>query len=277
MSDAQMSDARSSVVILKIGGSVLTDKNRVSTARPEQIRRIAAEIKAGMRSRLVLIHGAGSFGHHQAKEFGLKAGLNGKSIRGIMPTHNAVCTLSDMIINELYANGVYAAPIHPLSSCTLKDGRIDHMCMDAIEQMLASGIVPVLHGDVAMDTVKGIDVLSGDQIVVYLAKALGAEKAGIGTNVDGVYAGVRTGVAGTDAKDFKIIRDITPSNLGEVKGALSGSGGVDVTGGMYGKIMELAELAKSGIPSCVFNAEKPGNVAAFLKGEDVEGTLIRGE
>jgi isopentenyl phosphate kinase len=266
-SDARTSDARKSVVILKIGGSVLTDKNRESTAKPEQIRRIAAEIKAGMSSRLVLIHGAGSFGHHQAREFGLKSGLNEKSIRGIMPTHNAVRTLS--------ANGVYAAPVHPLSSCTLKDGRIESMCTDVIEQMIDSGIVPVLHGDVAMDTAKGIDVLSGDQLVVYMAEALGAEKVGIGTNVDGVYAGIHA--KGVDAKDFKIIRAITPSNLSEVKGALSGSGGVDVTGGMYGKIMELAELAKSGITSCVFNAEKPGNVTAFLKGGDVEGTLIRGE
>jgi isopentenyl phosphate kinase len=253
-------------IILKIGGSVLTDKNRASTARPEQIRRVAAEIRAGKDSRLVLIHGAGSFGHHQAREYGLKAGLNEQSIRGIMPTHNAVRSLSDMIINELYASGVYAAPVHPLSSCTLNGGRIERMCMDVIDRMLASGIVPVLHGDVVMDTSKGIDVLSGDQLVVYLAKALGAEKVGIGTNVEGVYA-----------KDFKIIRAITPSNLSEVKESLSGSGGVDVTGGMYGKIMELAELARSGIPSCVFNAEKPGNVAAFLKGENVEGTLIRGE
>ncbi|OPY30166.1 MAG: Isopentenyl phosphate kinase [Methanocella sp. PtaU1.Bin125] len=277
MSRGRKSDARTNAVILKIGGSVLTDKNRESTARPEQIRRIAAEIGAARASRLVLVHGAGSFGHHQAKEFGLKEGLNGQSIRGIMPTHNAVRSLSDMIIGELYACGVYAAPVHPLSSCTLKNGRIAHICMDVIEQMLASGIVPVLHGDVAMDTARGIDVLSGDQLVVYLAEALGAEKAGIGTNVDGVYGGVRTDVSGEGTKDFKVIHAITPSNLGEVKESLSGSGGVDVTGGMYGKIMELAELAKAGIPSFVFNAEKPGNVARFLRGEPIEGTVISGD
>jgi isopentenyl phosphate kinase len=65
-----------SVIVLKIGGSVVTDKNQASTPRPEQIRRIAAEIKEGKSSKLVLIHGAGSFGHHQAREFGLKSGLN---------------------------------------------------------------------------------------------------------------------------------------------------------------------------------------------------------
>jgi isopentenyl phosphate kinase len=266
MSAARTNDARSNVVVLKIGGSVLTDKSRPSTPKPAEIKRIAAEIKAGMSSKLVLIHGAGSFGHHQAREFGLKSGLNDRSIRGIMPTHNAVRELNDMIVDELYDNGVYAAPVHPLSACVLKDGRVEHMCLDVIERMLAAGIVPVLHGDVVMDSARGIDVLSGDQLVACLAKALGAEKVGIGTNVDGVYA-----------KDFKIIRAITPSNLNDVSESLAGSGSIDVTGGMHGKILELVELARSGVTSCVFNAETPGNVARFLKGENVEGTFITGD
>ncbi|HEY3273541.1 MAG TPA: isopentenyl phosphate kinase [Methanocella sp.] len=264
--------AHERVVVLKIGGSVLTDKNRPSTPKPDQIRRIAAEIKAGMSSKLVLVHGAGSFGHHQAREFGLKSGLNDRSIRGIMPTHNAVRELNDMIVKELYDNGVYAAPVHPLSACVLKDGRVEHMCLDVITRMLAAGIVPVLHGDVVTDSVKGIDVLSGDQLVACLAKELRAEKVGIGTNVDGVYAGIRAD--GVEAKDFKIIRSITPSNLNDVSESLAASGSIDVTGGMHGKIMELVELARSGITSCVFNAETPGNVARFLKGENIEGTII---
>lgn len=255
-----------STVVLKIGGSVLTDKGRVSTARLEHIERIAAEIKAGCRSRLVLIHGAGSFGHHQAKEYGLKSGLNDQSIRGIWPTHSAVKTLNGMIIDALYRNGVYAAPVHPLSCCTLKNGRIESISMNVIEGMLSAGIIPVLHGDVAFDTEKGIDVLSGDQIVVCLAKTLNARKVGIGTNVDGVYA-----------KDFNVIGKITPANIYQVIKAISGSGGVDVTGGMHGKVMELLDLASSGIPSQVFNADKPGGVARFLRDENCGGTLIHGD
>ncbi|CAJ35360.1 isopentenyl phosphate kinase [Methanocella arvoryzae] len=254
-----------SVIVLKIGGSVLTDKNRSSTARVEHISRIAEEISQGLNSRLVLIHGAGSFGHHQAKEFGLKAGLNETSIRGMWPTHHAVKTLNGMIIDQLYNHGVYALPVHPLSVCVLRDGRIDHICTEPIIEMLARGIVPVLHGDVALDRTRGVDILSGDQIIAALAKSLNAKKVGIGTNVDGVYA-----------KDFKIIDDISPSNIDIVKEALSGSGGVDVTGGMYGKITELMDLATSGIPSLVFNAEKPGNVSEFLRGT-CKGTLIHGD
>lgn len=256
----------SDLTILKIGGSVLTDKNKISAPKPEAIARMAREICDGKKTRLVLIHGAGSFGHHQAKEYGLKNGLNDRSIKGLLPTHNAVKALNKMILDALHINGVDSLPVHPLSCCALRDGRIEHMCIEAIELMLEHDIVPVLHGDVAMDATRGEDVLSGDQLVVYLAEALKAKRVGIGTNVDGVYD-----------EQQHVIRSITPASIESVKGALSGSGGVDVTGGMYEKIMELMKLADAGYPSQVFNAEKPGNIASFLENKLTEGTFIRGE
>jgi len=255
-----------SVIMLKIGGSVLTDKQKSSTARPDQIDRIAAEIGDSIDSKkLVLIHGAGSFGHHQALEYGLKAGLSQANIKGVWPTHHAVNILNSMIIDALYRHGVYAVPVHPLSSCVLKNGRIEHICLEVVEELLAAGIVPVLHGDVAADLRKGIDIISGDQIITALAKGLKADQVGVGTNVDGVHA-----------KDFNTIEDISPANICKVKETLIGSRGVDVTGGMYGKIMELMDLASYGIPSLVFNAEKPGNVSEFLQGT-CKGTLIHGD
>jgi isopentenyl phosphate kinase len=256
----------SEIVILKIGGSVLTDKNKVSAPRPDEIARMAREISDGKNTKLVLIHGAGSFGHHQAKEYRLKDGLNDMSIKGILPTHNAVKALNKMILDALHINGVDSLPVHPLSSCVLRDGRIEHMCVEAIELMLEHDIVPVLHGDVAMDATRGEDILSGDQLVGYLARALNAKRVGIGTNVDGVYD-----------EQQQVIRSITPASFETIKKALTGSSGVDVTGGMYGKIMELMKLADAGIPSQVFNAETPGNITGFLKNKLTEGTFIRGE
>ncbi len=252
--------------ILKIGGSVLTDKNRISAARPEAIGRIAREIGEGGSRGLILIHGAGSFGHHQAKEYRLTDGLNDESIKGILPTHNAVKSLNKMMVDALQMSGVDALPVHPLSNCTLKNGRIEHMCMAVIKRMLHAEIVPVLHGDVVMDSAKGVDVLSGDQLVTYMARALNASSVGIGTNVDGVL----------DAGG-SVIKKITTENINEIIGLLSGSEGIDVTGGMQGKIAELMALAKAGIPSRVFNAERPGSITEFLKNDLAEGTSISGE
>lgn len=56
--------------ILKIGGSILTDKSQELKARPDVILRLAMEISERPEG-LVLVHGAGSFGHIPAKRWGL--------------------------------------------------------------------------------------------------------------------------------------------------------------------------------------------------------------
>ena len=58
-----------------------------------------------------------------------------------------------------------------------------------------------------------------------------------------------------------------------MESAIGGSAGVDVTGGMRGKLLELLDLADLGIDSVIFNAGIEGNIARALKGECV-GTRI---
>ena len=53
-----------------------------------------------------------------------------------------------------------------------------------------------------------------------------------------------------------------------------GSSGVDVTGGMRGKLLELLDLADSGIDSIIFNAGKKGQINKALRGEPI-GTTVR--
>ncbi len=60
--------------VLKIGGSILTDKTRDNAARLDEISRVAQEIAARPED-LVLVHGAGSFGHFPAKRYGLPSML----------------------------------------------------------------------------------------------------------------------------------------------------------------------------------------------------------
>ena len=55
------------MIFLKLGGSLITDKTAVSTIRPPIVHRLAGEIAAARAQnpdlRLMLGHGAGSFGH----------------------------------------------------------------------------------------------------------------------------------------------------------------------------------------------------------------------
>ncbi len=249
-------------VILKIGGSVLTKKDSEELARLDDIERIANEIasfKSESSSDIIFIHGAGSFGHPQAMKYRLNEEFNAE---GAYLTHVSVKKLNSMVLESLNNAGVPSLPIHPLNSCLLENGKIVHFQLEQIKLMLNRGIMPVLHGDVVMDTIKGVSVLSGDRIIPYLAPLLKASRIGAGSNVDGVFDG-----------NGDVIKKITPSSFMNMKKNIKGSAFTDVTGGMLGKVSELLELANRGINSRIFNAARKGMVFGFLKGEET-GTLI---
>lgn len=245
--------------VLKIGGSILTDKNRSAAARPEEIKRVAEEIAASTPSDLILVHGAGSFGHVPAREYGLPQIF---SPEGLRVTHQSVVRLNDMVVEALSLAGVNPMPIHPFSCTLLRDGRIDVLAVEPLKEMIKDGLLPVLHGDVAMDISKKAGIVSGDQLVPYLARALEAKIVAIGSNVDGVIFQGRP------------LERITREDLPTIDSSLGESSGIDVTGGMRGKLLELLELTDEGIESVIFNAAVPGMISRALKGEAI-GTAVR--
>jgi len=254
----------SEITILKIGGSVLTDKSREGKLNRKEMTRIAREIASGNVRDLILIHGAGSFGHPIAKKFGLNV-PGRQNYRGSTLTHEMVKELNRAIIKELIESDVVAMPVHPMSCAISSKGRLNTMMTAQIELMMDNDIVPVIHGDVVMDMDWGVSILSGDQIVLHLAQRLNAKRVGVGTDVDGIMDG------------SKVITSITPKTFSNIKPLLTTSKNVDVTGGMLGKVSELVKLAGKGIPSYVFNASKKGNVMAFLNGNVDFGTVIRSD
>jgi isopentenyl phosphate kinase len=248
------------ITILKIGGSVITDKSADDgAAKQEEIKRIAEEI-TGFKSKLIIVHGAGSFGHPQAKRYG----INGKfDPLGSIITHRSVKKLNDIIVDKLNKAGVNAIGLHPMN-CTISDeGRISEMSLNIITSMLDNGFVPVLHGDVVMDKKLGTSVLSGDQIVPYLATEFNAKRVGIGSAENGVLDG-----------KGKTIKNINSKNFEDIKEFVGGSADTDVTGGMLGKVLELLNLSEvSNTTSYIFNAGYAGNIYEFLNGNNI-GTAI---
>ncbi len=244
--------------VLKIGGSILTDKTRSATARPTEIHRVAKEI-ASVEEELILVHGAGSFGHIPAKRYGLPGNFNPKGLR---LTHSSVVKLNDLMVKALGKAGAYPMPVHPFSCILLRNGRIENFSLEPLEEMVKDGLLPVLHGDVAMDITQKAGIVSGDQLISHLALALRAEMAAVGTNVDGILI---SGGA---------LKNLTRTDLPFIESEIGDSSGVDVTGGMRGKLQELLDLADRGIESVIFNAAKEGNIAAALQGEPV-GTKVR--
>ncbi|MGB9914624.1 MAG: isopentenyl phosphate kinase [Candidatus Bathyarchaeales archaeon] len=259
--------------ILKIGGSVITDKNGELAARTEVINRLAEEIQKANTRRLVIVHGGGSFGHPTAQKYGIKEGLREETQKiGFAETHHVMTVLNGLVMDSLVWHSVPAVSIMPSSCIITENGRIKTFEDAALKMLLGMDFVPVLYGDAVLDEKLGFTVLSGDQLVAYLAMKLNAARIVIGVDTDGLYdADPKT------AKNAKLYTRLTLNELEKVKSKLAGSAAVDVTGGMLGKINELIPVIAQGIPVAIVNAAKPNRTYKALIGGSVEGTLIEKE
>ena len=174
--------------ILKLGGSVITMKDKLMTADNGNIKRLCEEIKAAWPIPLVIVHGGGSFGHPIAEKYGLNEGFNSSpQITGFARTHQAMVVLNSLVVEALLKVGVPAVSVAPSSFIMTDDGRIKKADFWIIGQLVVKGFVPVLFGDVVLDKTKSFCVLSGDQLAVRLALELGATHLIFGVDVDGVF------------------------------------------------------------------------------------------
>lgn len=260
--------------VLKLGGSVITNKEKPLTPNLPAIEQLTSEISRANVSLLVLVHGGGSFGHPIAKKYAIKEGYRDlPQIMGFSKTRQAMTTLNKLVVDSLIQHNIPAVTVQPSSCIITKQGRIQVMEERPLRKLLEMGFVPVLYGDAVLDSDMGFAILSGDQLVSSLATRLEAERIIVGIDVDGLY----TSDPKTDPK-ARLIQQITPQELRKMQHKIGEVRVTDVTGGMLGKVLELMPAVEKGIQVTIVNAAKPSNVYKALKGEKVVGTVIeRGE
>lgn len=256
------------LAVVKLGGSVITDKRRDFAVRRGVLRRLALELASAERP-LVVVHGGGSFGHPLASRYDIASGyVREEQLIGFSLVHHSMQRLNAYVIEALQRAGLPAVAIQPSACAIMEDGRIKSFELRPLRRMLELGIVPVSYGDAMSDLSRGMSILSGDQLAAYLARELRAERAIFGVDVDGVYT--------ADPKVHKgaeLIPEITPADLASIGGRISA--GWDVTGGMANKVRELLALAEAGVEAEVVNASKPGVLKRAVLGVRGLGTRVR--
>ncbi len=272
------------MMILKLGGSIITEKGaKTPTINNNNLKRIAKEIKNALNYQktskdfnngLIIVHGAGSFGHPFASDYEIGKPFNGsedleKKKKGFSLTQSWVKKLNSLVCDVLIEENINSVSIQPSSFVITRNKRIEFANLDLINQYLENGFVPVLYGDVVLDFENSIKmaVLSGDQIINYLAKKLVPERVILGTDVDGVFNK-------NPKKDYnaQLITELT--SLKDLA-SMDTTTNIDVTGGMVGKIKELLELAHIGIESEIINAGCENLIEKALCGQKVRGTIIK--
>jgi isopentenyl phosphate kinase len=268
----------SELVLLKLGGSVITDKNQPFTARERVIRRLGQEIRQTLDDwpdlQLILGHGSGSFGHVIAQRYRTREGAVNpdQGWRGYAETAAAAARLNRLVTDLLLEEGLPIVSFQPSASARCRKGDLMYFDTYPMQQTLEAGLVPLVYGDVAVDAVQGFTIISTEQIFDNIARELQPARIILAGIVDGVYDS--DPVANPDASRYE---EISLNNWREVEAKLGGSHGTDVTGGMFSKVQEMYHLALAQPPLQVhiISGEMPNHVARALSGSDSSiGTLI---
>jgi isopentenyl phosphate kinase len=254
--------------LVKLGGSVITDKSRPLTFRPRVARRLARELAPSAGKGLVVVHGAGSFGHVDAARFGLKEGLKGpRQLFGAASVQWDVRDLDLRVVGALLDARVPAVSIPPGAFLELDDGALRRFDAVPFQRALARGFVPVTFGDVLPDTERGVGIVSGDSLMSALAAALTPDVSVFVTAEDGVYD------RDPSLKGARLLPEVSPSNAPRAA-KRARRGAADVTGAMGGKLVEAFEVAAHSGRTWVVGG-RPGVLRAALTGKDPRGTRVK--
>jgi isopentenyl phosphate kinase len=254
------------LVVIKIGGSALTDKKRIYTPRIEMIHRAAKQLTAvRKRFSIVLVHGAGSYGHIPVRRFRLEDGFTSpKQLKGLAVTKFKLLEW-ERILNEIFLkHEVPLAAFLTSDFIVTRRGRIVSAELEPLRAWMRLGCVPMMGGDIVPDISEGFSILSGDQLAAYVAIELKAARLVYGVDVDGIFD--------SNPKlnpKAQLLSDLTPSSASGLVAKATSRTAPDVTGGMAGKIKEAVIAARHRIPVYFVNMTKEKRLQRAALGQRV--------
>ena len=263
------------LTVLKLGGALITDKSKPYTARIDVLNASAQEVKdcmdEGLIQSLVLVQGVGSFGHPPVLEHKLHRGFQSPDqLLPLSKTQSIVAKLRAMVVEAFQNVGIPICLMYPCSMITSEKMRMTNYFFDALKGFLKLGMVPLLGGDILIDSVMGWSIGSGDPLSVLLAKELGAKKL--------IYASDVAGIYNADPKEIsnaELFEEINLNDLEHVLEKIRASSASDASGVMEGKIKSISmakELVEAGLDISIISMMEPGHLKALLEGDTSNST-----
>jgi isopentenyl phosphate kinase len=246
------------ITLVKIGGSVLTDKQRPLVFQDVPARRVAADIRLS-RTVPVIVHGTGSWakaiGSHHRTEGGWT-----RDATGFQMTALRIRRLQEALAAALRDEGVLCCPIQLNAVFHRTDGALELYDTRPIERLVDAGVSPLISGDVLVEGPRTFRVVSSDTVLVALAERLDVSDCVFATDVDGVW--------GPDGQLM--------SEVAQPKPAADDNDRRDVTGGMSAKITAALAVAATGARTTIVNGRVPGRVRDVLSHRATVGTRVVG-
>ena len=261
-----------SLVFLKLGGSLITDKDRTDTPNLPVLAGLTSEIAAALKDnpalQLVLGHGSGSFGHHAAHRYQTRQGVQSPE-EWLRFTHvwQRARALNQIVIENLVEAHIPVIAFPPSSYLITQKHKIHNWDTTAIRLALDHRIVPLLNGDVVLDKELGGTIVSTEELFTALAETILPHRI--------LLAGIEPGVWRDYQKREDIFERIKPEIdfLPDPNSMQSSS--IDVTGGMLSKVQGMLALVQHhpNVKVSIFSGLKSGNIYNSLMSESI-GTVI---
>ena len=247
------------MILIKIGGSIITNKEKPLTPRKKTIEKISKVLRK-IHEPIIIVHGGGSYGHYWSVRYDMHTKEEKYDPRGVAVVKNSMIALNKIILDILLKNKLNPYCLPPTDFMSGNKPIIKKI--KEIEKIANAGLIPVTYGDALWYGQKKTYILSGDKIMTHLAKILKPRLCIFALNEDGLYS---------DLKSKKLIYELKGqhTSISENK--------MDVTGGMTRKVEEALKISKMGMNVFFVNGNKPERIVKAVKNRKFEGTLFKGK
>lgn len=260
------------LVLVKLGGSLITRKEADRSARKSRLRRLARELAEARRRTgafVLLGHGSGGFGHRAAAQARLQRGLRtARQLHGVGLTQLRARQLHEIVLGCLSEARAGPFSLSPSSFLLLRDGSPVRVFGDAAAEALLRGLLPVLYGDVVADLARGVAVCSTEIALAALGRALRSRGFRL---VRAVWLGDTDGVYDRRGRTVPVL---TPAVWKKLRPAVGQSPAADVTGGMAHRVEIALELSRLGVESWILDGRQEGTLYDALLGTRRGGTAV---
>ena len=253
------------MILIKLGGSVITNKEKPLSARKKMIEGLAKSLQK-IDQPIIIVHGGGSYGHYWSVKYDMHTKEKRYSPMGVSVVKNSMIDLNRIILNYMLKSKLNPYCLPPTDFMTGNKPIVKKV--KEIEKIAGAGLTPVTYGDALWYGQKKTYILSGDVIMTHLARILRPKLCIFALNEDGLYS---------DPKTKELIREM-PQKMKSGGNLLTISvNKMDVTGGMARKVQEATKISKMGIDVFLTNGGKPERIVKAVKNRTFEGTVFRGK
>ncbi|HEX2406245.1 MAG TPA: isopentenyl phosphate kinase [Nitrososphaeraceae archaeon] len=256
------------LVILKLGGSVITFKNKPLSANYKAIKNISKILKR-LTTPLIIVHGGGSYGHYWSVKFDMHTEPAKYDPHGISTVHSSMLTLNIIIVDALEKEGLNPYGISP--SSFLNNGKPYSNKIKELKKMTEHNIIPITYGDIVYIKNNKYSILSGDVLMTMISRILQPTKIIFALNVDGLYNNII---------DKKIIKEINFDYEKKKQRVINFERDLtikDVTGGIKRKVEEATKIARTGKDVIFLNGLDPIQIEKAVKDKQFKGTIFKGK